>query len=57
MRQDQVVRWVEALETKLHTHVSCSGRKTYQSRQSTDIALKHKYHPYLQVEQDLRQNW
>ena len=29
MRQDQVVRRVEALETKLRTHVSHSGRKTY----------------------------
>ena len=50
MRQDQVVRQVEALETKLRTHVSRTGRKTYQGCQSTGIALKHQYHPYLQVE-------
>jgi len=30
MRQDQVVRRVEALGTKLHTHVSQSGHGTYQ---------------------------
>jgi len=53
MRQDQVVRRVEALETKLRTHVSCTGRKTYQGHQSTGISLQHKYHPYLQVERDL----
>jgi len=53
MRQDQVVRRVKALETKHRTHVSRSGRKTYQGRQSTGIALKHRYAPYLQVEHDL----
>ena len=56
MCQDQVVRQVEALETKLRTHVSRTGRKTYQGCQSTGIALKHQYHPYLQVKRDLRQN-
>jgi len=56
MRQDQVVRRVEALETKLRTHVSHSGRKTYQGRRSTGIALKHRYAPYLQVERNLRRN-
>jgi len=32
MCQDQVVRRVEALEMKLCTHVSRTGRKTYQGR-------------------------
>ena len=56
MRQDQVVRWVEALEMKLRTHVSRSGRKTYQGCRSTGMAIKHRYAPYLQVERDLQQN-